>query len=123
MSRASNSNFTRGAQLWAHNIRMILQGLRNVCIFGLVFVLGVLAVRISQYMTFATFYYFLIERYVQFKLAVGAFFYGKGKIGITFYSLEQGRFIFRNAQDFEYKFWLSSKVTIIIQNKAFWNLI
>ena len=81
MSRASNSNFTRGAQLWAHNIRMILQGLRNVCIFGLVFVLGVLAVRISQYMNFSTFYYFLIERYVQFKLAVGAFFYGKGKMG------------------------------------------
>ena len=120
MSRASNSNFTRGAQLWAHNIRMILQGLRNVCIFGLVFVLGVLAVRISQYMNFSTFYYFLIERYVQFKLAVGAFFYGKGKIGITFYSLEHHRFIFRNAQDFEYKFWHVTEHGLVIRRFLLW---
>lgn len=120
MSRASNSNFTRGAQLWAHNIRMILQGLRNVCIFGLAFVIGLLAVRISQYMTFASFYYFLIERYVQFKLAIGAFFYGKGKIGITFYSLEQHRFIFRNAQDFEYKFWQVTNHGLVIKRFSQW---
>ena len=120
MSRASNSNFTRGAQLWAHNIRMILQGLRNVCIFGLAFVIGLLAVRISQYMTFASFYYFLIERYVQFKLAFGGFFYDKGKIGITFYSLEQHQFIFRNAQDFEYKFWQVTNHGVVIKRFSQW---
>jgi len=120
MSRASNSNFTRGAQLWAHNIRMILQGLRNVCIFGLAFVIGLLAVRISQYMTFASFYYFLIERYVQFKLAIGGFFYDKGKIGITFYSLEQHQFIFRNAQDFEYKFWQVTNHGVVIKRFSQW---
>ena len=32
MSSANNSNFTRGAQLWAHNIRMALQGLKNICV-------------------------------------------------------------------------------------------
>ena len=120
MSRASNSNFTRGAQLWAHNIRMILQGLRNVCIFGLVVALGVLTVRIGQHMTFATFYYFLIERYVQFKLAVGAFFYGKGKIGITFYSLDQGKFVFKNAQDFIHKFWHVTEHGLVIRRFLLW---
>jgi hypothetical protein len=35
MSSASNSNFTRGAQLWAHNIRMAMQATKNICLFGL----------------------------------------------------------------------------------------
>lgn len=105
MSSANNNNFTRGAQLWAHNIRMGLQGLKNICIFGLAFVFGLLAIRISQYMTFKTFYYFIIERYVQLKLCIGAFFYGKSKIGISFYSLGGGEFIYRGAEEFVYKFW------------------
>jgi type IV conjugative transfer system coupling protein TraD len=105
MSTASNSNFTRGAQLWAHNIRMILQGVRNVCVFGLFSVACLVIWRIGQYMTARTFYYLLIERYVQLKLAIGAFFYGKSSIGITFYSLEGQKFIYRTALDFEHKFW------------------
>ncbi len=102
---SSNSDFTRGAQLWAHNIRMGVQGAKNVCFVGLLCAIAVLVVRISQYMTFKTFYYFLIERYVQLKLIVGSFFYGTQQIGISFYSLQHGAFISRKALDFEHKFW------------------
>ena len=105
MKQVSNSDFTRGAQLWAHNIRMILQGLRNVCLFGFVFTLGVLIVRICQYMTLKAFYYFMIERYVQVKLIIGSFYYGKHQIGITFYSLSDKQLVYRGATEFIYKFW------------------
>ena len=120
MTRASNSNFTRGAQLWAHNIRMILQGVRNVCIFGIAFVLGLWVMRISGYMTFSTFYYFVIERIVWAKLEIGAFFYPKGEIGITFFSLEQQRFIARNALDFEHKFWHVTKHGDVVRGFFDW---
>ena len=120
MSRASNSSFTRGAQLWAHNIRMILQGIRNICIVGLIVACGLWILRIYQHMTLTTFYYFLIERYVQLKLAIGAFFYGKGVIGITFYSLEQHRFIHRYALDFEYKFWNVTSHGLVVRKFMHW---
>ena len=105
LQKGSSDNYTRGAQLWAHRIRMLLQGLRNSSLFGLVTVFCWLCYRINEYMTFPAFYYFLIERYVRFKLAIGGIFWGKNLIGITFYSLEQKRFIFRPASEFIYKYW------------------
>ncbi len=105
MKQVSNSDFTRGAQLWAHNIRMILQGLRNVCVFGLFFTCSVLIIRVCQYMTLKAFYYFAIERYVQAKLVIGSFYYGKHQIGITFYSLSNKHLVHRGATEFIHKFW------------------
>ena len=102
---ASNSNFTRGAQLWAHNMRMILQGVKNICFFGLAFVFGLIAVRLSQYTTFQTIYYFIIKCYVDFKLSIGAFFYGKHQISIDFYSINKGHFVHMRAEEFNYLFW------------------
>ena len=122
MTRASNNNFTRGAQLWAHNIRMILQGLRNVCIFGIAFVLGLWLWRIFQHMTLKTFYYFLIERIVWAKLSIGSFFYPKSVISINFYSLEQKQFLFRSAQDFEWKFWHVTKHGMVVRKFLDWVL-
>lgn len=105
MSKSNNSSFTRGAQLWVHNIRMGIQGVKNMCLFGLAFVIILLAYRISQHLTFEALYYFVIERYVQLKLAVGAFFYGKGQIGIEYYSLSKGAFVYSGAELFTYQFW------------------
>ena len=105
MSGANNNNFTRGAQLWAHNMRMAVQGVKNICLFGLAFVFVLLAIRIAQNMTFETFYYFLIERYVQLKLIIGSLFFSKEQIGIDFYSLSKGVFVHKSAEQFVYQFW------------------
>ena len=64
MSPANNSNFTRGAQLWAHNMRMAVQGAKNICFFGLAVMLILLAVRIYQYLTFEAVYYFVVKLYL-----------------------------------------------------------
>jgi len=105
MSSASNSNFTRGAQLWAHNMRMIMQGVKNICFFGLAFIFGLIAFRLSQHMTFQTIYYFIIKCYVDFKLSIGAFFYGKHQIVIDFYSISKGHFVHMRAEEYNYLFW------------------
>lgn len=122
MSLANNSNFTRGSQLWAHNMRMGLQGVKNICLFGLIGVLILVVFRIAQNMTFETFYYFLIERYVQVKLAIGAFFYGKGQIGIEYYSLQKGVFIYRGAEQFVHQFWHASPYAIVMARFVKWLL-
>lgn len=105
MSKSNNSSFTRGAQLWAHNIRMGVQGVKNICLFGLAFLLILLAYRISQYLTIEALYYFAIERYVQLKLAAGFLFNGNGQIGIDYYSLSKGIFVHSSANQFIYQFW------------------
>ena len=105
MSSASNSNFTRGAQLWAHNMRMIMQGVKNICFFGLAFIFGLIAFRLSQHTTFQTIYYFIIKCYVDFKLSIGAFFYGKHQIVIDFYSINKGHFVHMRAEEYNYLFW------------------
>ena len=84
MSPANNSNFTRGAQLWAHNMRMAVQGAKNICFFGLAVMLILLAVRIYQYLTFEAVYYFVVKCYVELKLSIGSFFYSKSLIGVDY---------------------------------------
>lgn len=86
MSEASNSHFTRGAQLWAHNIRMALQGCKNICIFGLAFIFFWFSYRVSQYMSWKALYYFAIERYASFKLALASIFVTNGTVEISFYT-------------------------------------
>lgn len=105
MSSASNSNFTRGAQLWAHNMRMIMQGIKNICFFGLACIFGLIVFRLSQHTTFQTIYYFIIKCYVDFKLSIGAFFYGKHQIVIDFYSINKGHFVHMRAEEYNYLFW------------------
>ena len=120
MSSANNSSFTRGAQLWAHNMRMALQGAKNICYFGLAFVLGLLVVRINQHMTFQTFYYFCIKCWVECKLSIGSFFYGKHQIGIDFYSINKGQFVHKGAEDFIHQFWYTTQYGVVIKNFLAW---
>ena len=122
MSSTNNSNFTRGAQLWAHNIRMGLQGVKNICLFGLVFVFLLLAYRVSQGLTFESIYYFIVERYVQLKLAIGSVFYGKGQIGIDYYSLRKSMYIHSGAEQFVYQFWNYTMYGPMIVGFANWIL-
>jgi len=117
---SSNSDFTRGAQLWAHNMRMGIQGAKNVCLVGLLCLVGLFMVRIGQYMTFRTFYYFLIERYAQAKLVIGSFFYGKEQITISFYSIQSETMISRRAVDFVYKFWNVTEFGTIARGFMSW---
>lgn len=105
MSSASNSNFTRGAQLWAHNMRMVMQGAKNICLVGLAFVLVLTIIRLYQYLSLQTIYYFLIKCYAACKLSVGAFFYSKSQIVLDFYSINKGRFVRTGAEEFIYQFW------------------
>ena len=105
MSSARNSNFTRGAQLWAHNMRMIMQGVKNICFFGLACIFVLIAFRLSQHTTLQTIYYFIINCYVDLKLSIGAFFYGKHRIVIDFYSISKGHFVHMRAEEYNYLFW------------------
>ena len=120
MSSANNSNFTRGAQLWAHNMRMAVQGAKNICLFGFAFVLVLIAIRIAQNMTFEAFYYFIIERYAHLKLELGAFLNSKGQIGIDFYSLSKGAFVHKSAEQFIYQFWKVTPYGAVIASFMRW---
>ncbi|MCC8399451.1 MAG: type IV secretion system DNA-binding domain-containing protein [Rickettsia endosymbiont of Platyusa sonomae] len=105
MNQQNQNSFTRGSQVVAHQFRMFGQGSINVFVFGLLLALLWLIWRICQKLYFASLYYFIIERYVQLKLAIGEHFYPIRQIGIKFYYLEQHTWIYRNAEEFVYKFW------------------
>jgi hypothetical protein len=120
MSSANNSNFTRGAQLWAHNMRMALQGVKNICFFGLASVFGLLALRIAEYMSLQTLYYWVIERYAQCKLSMGTFFYGDQQINIDFYSIDKGYFVHKRAEEFIHQFWHITPYGKTIDNFLAW---
>ena len=105
LMKPENSNFTRGSQLWAHNVRMWIQGLRNIMMLGTASCLAVFAVRSFQYLSLHSLYYFAIERYLHLKIALFSFFVPEGKIGVTFYYLEFGKWMSRGAGEFIYKFW------------------
>ena len=100
MSSTNNNNFTRGAQLWAHNMRMAIQGVKNICFVGLGFVLILLVIRCCQYLTFETIYYFLIQYYAEFKLDVAPLFGPQPVIFIDYYSLSKGVFVHIGAEQF-----------------------
>ena len=120
MSPANNSNFTRGAQLWAHNMRMAVQGAKNICFFGLAVMLILLAVRIYQYLTFEAVYYFVVKCYVELKLSIGSFFYSKSLIGVDYYSLGKGIFVHKGAEEFIYQFWHVTKYGAVINKFLIW---
>ena len=115
MSSASNNSFTRGAQLWAHNIRMGVQATRNLLLVGLLADLSLLLFRAMEYMGFKCIYYFAIERYAALQMAIANLFAIKGVSYISFYSLGGGEFITRASSDFIYRFW---HVTIYGQQVA-----
>lgn len=105
MSSASNNSFTRGAQLWAHNIRMGVQATRNLMMVGLLADVCLLLLRSIEYMGFKCIYYLIIERYANLKLTFYKLLAPKVLSEITFYSLSSGEFITRSTDDFIYRFW------------------
>ncbi|MDG1437102.1 MAG: type IV secretion system DNA-binding domain-containing protein [Rickettsiaceae bacterium] len=120
MSEANNSNFTRGAQLWAHNMRMALQGIKNICLLGLAVVFVLLSFRMMEYLTLQTVYYLIIERYTQCKLSIGSLFYHDAQIGINFYSINKGHFVQKNAEEFIHQFWYITPYSLYISNFLDW---
>lgn len=113
-------SFTRGSQLYAHKLRMFGQGAKNSLIAGLIITIGWLLWRMKQKLTFASVYYFTIERYVQLKLAIGKYFSPISQIGIEFYYLEKKAFVYRSAQDFIYKFWHVTPYGVNISKFEYW---
>ncbi|HJD59009.1 MAG TPA: Flp pilus assembly complex ATPase component TadA, partial [Rickettsia endosymbiont of Ceroptres masudai] len=105
MSYQNQNNFTRGSQIFAHQMRMLGQGSINALMIGLVSVVVWLLLRTFQKLSSLSLYYFLIERYVQLKLAIGQHFYSLQQIGIKFYYIEQKAWVYRNAKEFIHKFW------------------
>ncbi|AFC74907.1 type IV secretory system Conjugative DNA transfer family protein [Rickettsia parkeri str. Tate's Hell] len=101
----NQNNFTRGSQIFAHQMRMLGQGSINALIAGLVFTVVWLMWRIYQKLSLVSLYYFIIERYAELKLAIGEHFYPIDQIGIKFYYLEQKAWVYCNAEEFIHKFW------------------
>ena len=101
----NQNNFTRGSQIFAHQLRMFGQGSKNSSLAGLVLTITWLICRIYQKLSLRDIYYFIIERYVQLKLTIGEYFYPIDQIGINFYYLEKKTWVYRNARSFVYKFW------------------
>ncbi|WP_347939416.1 type IV secretion system DNA-binding domain-containing protein [Rickettsia oklahomensis] len=101
----NQNNFTRGSQIFAHQMRMLGQGSINALTIGLIFTVVWLMWRTYQKLSLVSLYYFIIERYAQLKLAIGEYFYPISQIGIKFYYLEQKAWVYRNAEEFVHKFW------------------
>lgn len=120
MTKSSNSHFTRGAQLWAHNIRMCVQGFKNICLFGLLCMVCLLVHRVSQYMTFEAFYYLVIEQYVGAKLSISKFFSAKEQSYITFYSLMQQKWITLKLEEYSWTFWNTPKYVDVVSAFSIW---
>ncbi len=71
----NQNNFTRGSQIFAHQLRMFSQGSINALTAGLVCTVSWLIWRVFQKLSLLSLYYFVIERYTQLKLAIGEHFY------------------------------------------------
>lgn len=109
MNIQEQGRFTRGAQIFAHQIRMLTQGITNALTVGLTASCMWLIFRILQKINILSLYYYCIECYVQLKLAVGQYFYDISQIGITFYDVKRQEWIYRSAEDFIHKFWYVTK--------------
>lgn len=108
MQIQDQGSFTRGSQLYAHKFRMLLKGSKYTVLVGVITATAWLLFRAVNQLTFATVYYYLIERYVQLKLDIGRHFYEIPEIGISFYSLEQHKFIYRIATEYLHRFYYST---------------
>ncbi|AAY62295.1 Putative conjugative transfer protein TraD_F (plasmid) [Rickettsia felis URRWXCal2] len=109
MNIQEQGRFTRGAQIFAHQIRMLTQGITNALTVSLTASCMWLIFRILQKINILSLYYYCIECYVQLKLAVGQYFYDISQIGITFYDVKRQEWIYRSAEDFIHKFWYVTK--------------
>ncbi|HJD58999.1 MAG TPA: type IV secretion system DNA-binding domain-containing protein, partial [Rickettsia endosymbiont of Ceroptres masudai] len=105
MSYQNQNNFTRGAQIFAHQMRMLGQGSISALVIGVLFSATWLIWRALQTLSLLSLYYFIIERYVQLKLAIGQHFYPLQQIGIKFYYIEHQVWVYCNAEEFVHKFW------------------
>ncbi|EER20885.1 MULTISPECIES: type IV secretion system DNA-binding domain-containing protein [spotted fever group] len=120
MNIQEQGRFTRGAQIFAHQIRMLTQGITNALTVGLTASCMWLIFRIFQKVNILSLYYYFIECYVQLKLAVGTYFYDISQIGITFYDVKRQEWIYRSAEEFVYKFWHVTKYGSNITSFGSW---
>ncbi|WP_341789297.1 type IV secretion system DNA-binding domain-containing protein [Rickettsia endosymbiont of Polydrusus tereticollis] len=89
MKSQKQDSFTRGSQVFAHQVRMFLQGCINSFIVGLILTVIWIIFRSCHKITYIGLYYFFIERYVQIKLLIGQFFYHNSSINIKFYYIKK----------------------------------
>ena len=75
MQPQNQNNFTHGSQIFAHQLRMLSQGSINALTAGLIFTIVWLMWRTYQKLSLVSLYYFIIERYVWLKRAIGVHFY------------------------------------------------
>ncbi|HJD59793.1 MAG TPA: hypothetical protein LFW20_03900 [Rickettsia endosymbiont of Omalisus fontisbellaquei] len=108
MKSQKQDSFTRGSQVFAHQVQMFVQGCINSFIVGLVLTVIWIIIRSCHKITYIGLYYFLIERYVQIKLLIGQFFYHTSRIGIKFYYLKKQKLVYCSAENFIDKFWLNT---------------
>ena len=120
MNIQEQGRFTRGAQIFAHQIRMLTQGITNALTVGLTASCLWLIFRVLQKINILSLYYYFIECYVQLKLAIGQHFYDISQIGITFYDVKGQEWIYRSAEEFIYKFWYVTKHGAQITNFGSW---
>lgn len=109
MNIQEQGRFTRGAQIFAHQIRMLTQGITNALTVSLTASCMWLIFRVLQKINILSLYYYFIECYVQLKLAIGQHFYDISQIGITFYDVKGQEWIYRSAEEFVHKFWYVTK--------------
>lgn len=120
MNIQEQGRFTRGAQIFAHQIRMLTQGITNALTVSLTVSCMWLIFRVLQKINILSLYYYCIECYVQLKLAIGQYFYDISQIGITFYDVKGQEWIYRSAEEFVYKFWYVTKHGTQITNFGSW---
>ncbi|MGI4753251.1 MAG: type IV secretion system DNA-binding domain-containing protein [Janthinobacterium lividum] len=120
MNIQEQGRFTRGAQIFAHQIRMLTQGITNALTVGLTASCLWLIFRVLQKINILSLYYYIIECYVQLKLDIGQHFYDISQIGITFYDVKGQEWIYRSAEEFVHKFWYVTKHGPQIANFGSW---
>ncbi len=76
----SRHPFIRGSQLWAHYVRMLIQGIKNTVIVGSCFSFLIIIFQAFEYLTFAVIYHFFIQCYACMKLEILRISYDKAKI-------------------------------------------
>lgn len=104
----NQGSFTRGSQIYAHKFRMLGQGLNHSFLIGLGCSICWFFLRLVQKLDVITIYYYLLERYARLKLFIGDSFYPVHRIGIQFYHVKQGKFVYRPAMEFIDKFWFAT---------------
>ena len=95
------SSFTRGSQIFLHNIRMMGQGIKAILTLNISISCIWIFYRCFQKLQLPDLYYFACERFATLKLIIGEGFYNPQQIMISVYDFNLG--ITRTLTAFEYK--------------------